>query len=144
MVKSMEFKIIRLRACLLLIFCSLSWFAVAQTNDKELLLGEWVWENALIDDSKRPMAFDLHNSYYKFYGEVEIKNNTVFLKNSEEKTQEVKYETNENYLGLDLPSGESFIAEWAIIEDKLYLEFSSNDIYDLSKKVDVLLVYKRK
>lgn len=142
----MEFKSIRSKIQLLVIFFCMSLFSMAQTkeNDKKLLLGEWVWIEASIDDDKHPITFDLYNDYYKFYEELEVKGNMVFLKNSDEKTQEVKYEVNGNYLGVDLPSGESLIAEWAIIEDKLYLEFGNTHPYDRSKKINLLVVYKRK
>lgn len=141
----MKLNIIRSRVCLLLVFCSLSWFAVAQTNDdgKKLLLGEWVWEEASLPGKEYAIHLDLNNNHIKFYSEIEIKGDAIFLKEDEKKL-EVKYEVDGNYLGYDLPSGESFIAEWVIIEDMLYLEFTGNDLYDASKKVNVLLVYKRK
>lgn len=142
----MEFKNIRSKVQLLIIFFSISLFSIAQTkeNDKKLLLGEWVWEEASIADDKEPMGLDLYNDYYKFYAEAEVKENVIFLKNREEKTHEAKYETDGNYLGVDLLSGEAYIAEWAILEDKLYLEFNTLHPYDLSKKVSLLVVYKRK
>lgn len=142
----MEFKIIRSRVCLLVFFCCLSGLAIAQTNknnDKKLLLGEWLWDETTIPDDKWPISLDLGNDYFRFYDEVDISENTVLLKDPE-KDENVKYEINGNYLGLDLPSGESFIAEWAILEDKLYLEFDSFHPYDASKKVKVLLVYRKK
>ena len=86
----------------------------------------------------------LINDYYKFYAEIEVKENVALLKNSDEKTQEIKYEVDGNYLGFDLPSGESYIAEWTIIEDKLYMEFSVFHPNDTLKKVNLLIVYKRK
>lgn len=141
----MKFKNIRSKVQLLIIFLSMSLFSIAQTkeNDKALLLGEWVWENAVIEDDKNSISFDLYNDYYKFYAEVEIKENVAFLKNSDEETQEIKYEADGNYLGFDLPSGESYIVEWTIFEDKLYMEFSVYHPNTL-KKVNLLIIYKRK
>jgi len=142
----MEFKNIRSKVQLLIIFFSMSLFSIAQTkeNDKNLLLGEWVWEEASLTDDKQPISFDFYNDYYKFYAEIEVKENEVFLKNSDEKTQEVKYEVDENYLGFDLPSRESYIAEWAILDDKLYMEFSISSPDNTLKKVNLLIIYKRK
>jgi len=141
----MEIKYIRLKAYLFFIFCSLSFAAMAQTNkdNTELLQGEWVFEDASIPGTEYRIHLDLDNSYIKLYTEIEVKGDTVFLKDDEE-TQKMKYEIDGNYLGIEFSSGKAFIAEWVIFEDKLYLEFSGNDIYDASKKVDVLLVYKRK
>lgn len=143
----MKFKNICSRICLLLIFCSLSWFVTAQTNNgnnKELLLGEWVWEEASIPGHTYDniLQLDLNNSHIKFYSGMQVKGDAILLID-DEKNLEVKYEVDGNFLGFDLPSGESFVAEWAIIEDMLYLEFTGNDLYDASKKVKVLLVYKR-
>lgn len=142
----MKCKIIGLRVCLLVVFCCLSWFAVAQTNDndKRLLLGEWVWEETSTVENGQMVTFDLYNDYYKLYAEVEVKENTVFLKNRDEKAYEVKYEVDGNYLGIDLPSGKSYIAEWAILDDKLYLEFSDSQSSNVSKKGNLLVTYKRK
>ena len=142
----MVLKNIYSKTLLLIIFFSISLFSIAQTkeNDKSLLLGEWVWENASIIDNKQPISFDFYNDYYKFYEEVEIKENEVFLKNSDEKTQDAKYEVDGNYLGFDLPSGESYIAEWVILEDKLYMEFSIPSLDNVLKKVNLLVIYKRK
>ncbi len=142
----MESKNIRSKVLLLIIFFSISLFSIAQTkeNDKASLLGEWTWEEASIADDKQPITFDLYNPYCKFYAEIEVKENVALLKNSDEKTQEIKYEVDGNYLGFDLPSGESYIAEWTIIEDKLYMEFSVFHPNDTLKKVNLLIVYKRK
>ncbi len=147
----MESKNIRSKVLLLIIFFSISLFSIAQIkeNDKSLLLGEWVWENASIVDNKQPISFDFYNDYYKFYEEVEIKENVAFLKNNDEKTQNVKYEVDGDYLGFDLPSGKSYIAEWTIFEDKLYMEFiymEFNSPYpsDESRKGSLLVIYKRK
>jgi hypothetical protein len=131
---------------LLIIFFSISLFSIAQTkeNDKSLLLGEWIWEGASIAEGKRPVTFDLYNDYYTFYSEIEVAENTVVLKEEDEKTLEVKYEVDGNYVGIELPSGKSFIAEWVIIEDKLYLEFSVSGLDNTSKKENLLVVYKRK
>lgn len=142
----MEFKNIRSKVQLLIIFFSISLFSIAQTkeNDKSLLLGEWLWEEASIADDKQPMGFDPDNAYYKFYTEINAKEATAILKDSEEKIQEIKYEVNGNFLGFSFSSGESFIAEWAILEDKLYMEFSVFHPYDALRKVKLLVVYKRK
>lgn len=126
--------------------------AQVKENDKKLLLGEWVWIEASIDDDKHSQTIDLYNDSYKFYPEIKVAENTVFLKEADEetrkvideKTKEVKYEVDGNYLGVDLPSGGSYIAEWAILEDKLYMEFSSTHLQDVSKKINLLVVYKRK
>ena len=141
----MKVKIIHIKICLLFILCWLSWFAAAQIkdNNKKLLLGEWIWEDASMPSGERKIHFDFENSYMKFYSEIKIDGDTIFLKDNE-KTQKVRLEVEKNFLGFDLPSGETFIAEWAIIGDKLYLEFSNNDIYEASKKVNVLLIYRRK
>ena len=142
----MEFKIICPRVCLLIIFFCLSWTAVAQTkdnNDKKLLLGEWLWDETTIADDKWPISLDLGNDYIRFYDEIEIGEEIVLIKDVEE-PQKLKYEINGNYVGLNLPSGESFIAEWTIFKDKLYLEFDSFHPYDTSKEVKVLLVYRKK
>lgn len=142
----MELKNIYSKSLLLIIFFSMSLFSIAQTkeNDKNLLLGEWVWEEASIADGKQLISFDFYNDYYKFYAEIEVKENEVFLKNSDEKTQEVKYEVDGNYLGFDLPSRESYIAEWTILDDKLYMEFSISSPDNTLKKVNLLIIYKRK
>lgn len=145
----MEFKNIRSRTCLLFVFFCLSWFAVAQTNKndndrKRLLLGEWIWEEASIADDEWPIIFDFNNDYYKFYADIDVKENTVFLRDSDERAQEVKYEVDGNYLGIDLLTGESLIAEWVILEDKLYLEFSVSHPFNASKKVNLLVIYKRR
>ncbi|MDR1707583.1 hypothetical protein [Dysgonomonas sp.] len=142
----MELKNIYSKSLLLIIFFSMSLFSIAQTkeNDKNLLLGEWVWEEASIADDKQLISFDFYNDYYKFYAEIEVKENEVFLKNSDEKTQEVKYEVDGNYLGFDLPSRESYIAEWTILDDKLYMEFSISSPDNTLKKVNLLIIYKRK
>ncbi len=141
----MESKNIRSKVLLLIIFFSISLFSIAQTkeNDKSLLLGEWIWQEASIADDKQPMGFDLDNAYYKFYAKINAKEAIAILKDSEEKIQEIKYEFNGNYLGIELPTGESYIAEWAILEDKLYMEFSVFHPYDTSRKVNLLLVYKK-
>ncbi len=142
----MESKNIRSKVLLLIIFFSISLFSIAQTkeNDKASLLGEWTWEEASIADDKQPITFDLYNPYCKFYAEIEVKENVVFLKNDGEETQEIKYEVDGNYLGFDLPSGESYIAEWTIFEDKLYMEFNSPYPSDESRKGSLLVIYKRK
>ncbi|MBS5978501.1 MAG: hypothetical protein KIB51_02005 [Dysgonomonas mossii] len=142
----MELKNIYSKSLLLIIFFSMSLFSIAQTkeNDKNLLLGEWVWEEASIADGKQLISFDFYNDYYKFYAEIEVKENVVFLKNSDERTQEVKYEVDGNYLGFDLPSRESYIAEWTILDDKLYMEFSISSPDNTLKKVNLLIIYKRK
>ncbi|MBB4035322.1 hypothetical protein GGR21_001211 [Dysgonomonas hofstadii] len=141
----MESKIIRLRVCLLLAVCSLSWFAIAQTtkNDIKSLQGEWVWEEASIPCNESRIHFDLINSYMKFYAEIEVKEETVLFKD-EDQTKSVEYVVDGDYLAFELSSGKLFITEWAILEDKLYLEFTGNDIDDSSKETVVLLVYKRK
>lgn len=144
----MELSIIRLKVCLLFVFCSLSWFAVAQTsndNDKELLLGKWINEEGNVFDTERTIYLDPGNSYIEFYAEIEVKKDSMLLKNKTtyEETQKVKYEVDGNYLGFDLPSGETFITEWAIFEDKLYLEFSTYHPFGAPRKVNVLLVYRR-
>lgn len=130
----------------MIIFFSISLFSIAQTkeNDKSLLLGEWFWQEASIADDKQPISFDFYNDYYKFYAEIEVKNNVVFLKNNDEKTQNVKYEVDGDYLGFDLPTGKSYIAEWVILEDKLYIEFSIPSLDNVLKKVNLLVIYKRK
>lgn len=142
----MELKNIYSKALLLILFFSMSLFSIAQTkeNDKSLLLGEWLWEEASIADDKQPMGFDPNNAYYKFYTEINAKEATAILKDSEEIIQEIKYEVNGNFLGFSLSSGESYIAEWVILGDKLYLEFSVFHPYDTSRKVKLLVVYKRK
>lgn len=146
----MEFKNIRSKVQLLIIFFSISLFSIAQIkeNDKSLLLGEWVNEEVSIYDAGNTIYLDPGNSYIKTYAQINIKKDTIVLLNTIlsglEEIQKVKYETEGNYLGFDLPSGESFIAEWIIIEDKLYLEFNTFYSPSSSGKVDVLLVYKRK
>lgn len=143
----MRSKSICSRVCLLIIFCSLSWLAVAQTSknyDKKMLLGQWLWDETTILDDEYPMSFDLNNDYFKFYDEIDIsENNTVVLKDLETDLR-VKYDVNENYLGFELPSGESFIGEWAILQNKLYVEFDSFHPYNPSKKVKVLIVYRKR
>lgn len=143
----MEYKFSPTKAGLFLIFCCLPCFAMAQANknadDRELLFGTWIWEEASIADPNAPISFDLVNDYIKFYDEIEIENDSVSLTDSEG-TVEVKYEVDGNYLGIDLPLEESIIAEWAVLDNKLYMEFDSEHPYDISKKVKVLLVYRKK
>lgn len=136
---------ISLRANLVLIFASLSFFISAQTkeNNKELLQGKWIYEDAYIPDDEHPMSFDLYNTSFKFYDEIEVKEDVVSLTDSE-KTQRVKYEAEGNALAVDLSSGEPLTAEWVIQDDKLYLEFSCLHPYEESKKVNLWVVYIKK
>lgn len=134
------------KTCILLIFCCMSIFSIGQTADKkgiEQLQGEWEFANATIEDAEWPILFDLYNDYYRFYPEIEVKEDIVLLKDGDE-VQKAKYEVNGNFLGVDLPSGESFIAEWIILEGKLYLEFDGFHPYYNSKEVKVLLTYSQK
>lgn len=141
----MEFKNICSKACFLFISFCLSLAAMSQVSEKEdknLLLGKWLFQDASISDLTDPIYFDLDNDYYKLYAEIEVKEDMVLLKDSE-LTRKVKYEVDGEFIGIYLPLGEFFIAEWAILDNKLYLEFDSFHPYDASKKVKVLLVYKR-
>lgn len=142
----MEFKNIRSRIYLLFVFFCLSWFAVAQITemkDIQQLQGKWELEDVLIEDMGHTIHVDYASDYGQFYPEIEVKENMVYLKENKEKVHEVKYEVDGNYLGLDLPPGESLIAEWVILEDKLYLEFDRFHPDDTSKRVKVLLVYTK-
>ena len=141
----MEPKNICSKAYLLIIFFSISLFSVAQTkeNNKNLLQGKWVLENVCVDDTGRTLYIDSSSNYGEFYSGIEIKENTIYLEKDEIKNQEVKYEVDGNFLGFDLSSGQSFIAEWAVLDDKLYLEFSSSDPYNTSKKIKILLIYTK-
>lgn len=141
----MELRIKYLKTYLLLAFCSLSWFAVAQTknDDINLFQGEWVFEDASIPGDEYRIHIDLDNGYMKFYPEVEVTEGTVLLKDDNE-TKSVEFAVDGNYLALEFSSGELFIAEWAILEDKLYLEFKGKHINVSSKDTIFLLVYKRK
>jgi len=142
----MEFKNIRFRACILFVFCSISSFAVAQTqiDDLELLQGEWTNEGASVFDTERTISLDPGNSFMEIYAEIEIIGDTILLRDHLGEVQKAKYEVNGNYLGFDLHLRESFITEWAIFEDKLYLEFNTFHPFGAPRKVNALLVYKRK
>lgn len=141
----MKLNIIHSRICLLFIFCCLSWFAVAQANDdeKKLLLGKWVFEDASIPVNEYETSFALNNKYIKFYSEIEINSKELLIKDKK-KVHKSKYEIAGNFLHFDLPSGESIVADWDIIEGELYLEYKTKDIFDASKEMSVLLLYKRK
>lgn len=136
-----------LKAYLLFMLFSLSLFTFGQTrnDDKKLLQGKWVFEDASTHNLNRAMSFDLYNSYIEIYPEIEITQDTILLIDNEyEKFHKVKYEVNGNYLGFDFSSGKTFITEWAIFEDKLHMEQTIADPDGGSKDVTVLLTYKRK
>lgn len=145
----MKVNTIQLKIFLLFIFCCLSWFAIAQANvddaDKNLKLleGEWKWEAASIPVNEYETSFDFNNDYIKFYSEIEIKGEIVLIKD-DEKIEISRCDFAGSFIGFDLPSGESIIAEWAIIDDELYLEYKTKDAFNTSKKMSVLLLYKRK
>lgn len=141
----MESKNICSKAHLLIIFFSISLFAVAQTkeNNKDLLQGKWVLENVCIEEAGRTLYIDSSSSYGEFYSGIEIKESTICLEKDGIKNQEVKYEVDGNFLGFDLSSGQSFIAEWAVLDDKLYLEFGSSHPDKTSKEIKILLIYTK-
>jgi|GEM_PF-5395229 len=141
----MKLKNIRSKAHLLIIFFSISLSSVAQTkeNNKNSLQGKWVLENVCVDDAGRTLYIDSSSSYGEFYSGIEIKENIICLKEDETKNQEVKYEVDGNFLGFDLSSGQSFIAEWAVLDDKLYMEFNSSNPYNTSKEIKILLIYTK-
>lgn len=149
MVRSMKVNTIQLKIFLLFIFCSLSLFAIGQANidntDKnpKLLQGAWKWEAASIPVNEYETSFDFNNDYIKFYSEIEIKGEVLLIKD-DDKIEASRCDLVGSFLGFDFPSGESVVAEWAIIEDELYLEYKTKDIFDASKKMSVLLLYKRK
>lgn len=140
---------IQLRILLLSIFCTLSWFAIARmgTNDTDKnvtsLQGKWKWEAASIPVNEYETSFAFNNKYIKFYSEIEINAEALLIKDKK-KVHKSKYEVAENFLHFDLPTGESIVADWAIIDGELYLEYKTKDIFDASKEMSVLLLYKRK
>ncbi|MBB4035323.1 hypothetical protein GGR21_001212 [Dysgonomonas hofstadii] len=145
----MKVNTIRLKVFLLFIFSCLSWFAIGRANiddtDKnlKLLQGEWRWEAASIPVNEYETSFDFDNDYIKFYSEIEIKGKVLLVKDNDQ-IQVSRCDLAGSFLGFDLPSGESIIAEWTIIDDELYLEYKTKDIFNASKKMSVLLLYKRK
>jgi len=144
----MKIENIHLRAYLLIVFyCGLSLFATAQTNkdnkDTESLHGKWTYEDAYTVDTKETIHLDVDNGYMKFYANIEMKEGDVFL-TDDHSTLQAKYEVDGDFLGIEFPSGKTLIAEWAILEDELYMEVSTgDDIYYSSEKMKVILVYKR-
>lgn len=153
----MKSKNILTKTCLLFIFCCISVYTLAQTNDsnnKELLLGKWVIEKESCDASllcsEGNISIGLDNVLsINIFSEIEIKQDIMSLLSNDGKTQDVKYKVNGNYINLDMPSKESII-EWVIVEDKLYIEyniissFNSKGKMDDSAKIVILSVYKRR
>lgn len=128
---------------LILLGVSFSVFAQTKSDDKKLLLGEWTFETAVVNYPGHTTYFDIQNYYIDLYQEIKIDVNTLsFL--YDEKIHTVKYEIEGNYLGFEISSEKTFIAEWAIVGDKLYMEKSIKDPSDQSKDVLVLITYKRK
>lgn len=143
----MESKNICSRVCLVLIFCSLSWFATAQTNkdnNKDLLLGEWVLEEASVHETNDIASVNIDSIDIEFHREIEIRSDELSF-NYKGVSQKNKYEVTGDWIYLNFATI-SFYAEWAILNNKLYIEWAQDiPISDNENKtMVVLLIYKRK
>jgi len=141
-------KNIRLSAYLLIVFCfSQALFAASPTkgvhNNMKLLKGKWALEYVYILEKDGMVHFDPDNGRIKFFTEMDVRFDTAILTNNKD-TQKVKYEVEANYLGANFTSGKTIIAEWGILEDELFLEFTTDDKSNAAKKMRFLLIYKRK
>jgi len=112
-------------------------------NSIKLLQGKWAFEDAYTVETDEIVHFDPDNGFVKFYTELDIRFDTAILK-VDNVIQKVKYEVEGNSMGAYFSSGKTFFAEWGILRDELYLEFTIDDINDTSEKMRIIVVYKRK
>lgn len=142
----MDIKIIRLRVCFLLVFCSLSGFTVAQTSkDIKQLQGKWVLEAISIRELHDSIPVSMNGLDLEIYSEIEMHQGELAFSHGGN-IQRHKYEVSKDLIYLNFLNT-SFYAEWAVFKNKLYIEWAqdvANTLTNELKKMVVLLVYEHK
>lgn len=133
-------KYLKLKLLLVPLCLSLSVFANTIVENK-VLQGKWVLESVSARNVQDSQNADLDSLGITVYPEMLIYEDSITLV-SKNGSQKIGYTTRNDFLWLGIPYN-PFYAEWALNENKLYLEWVQ-DIPNESKSIIILLLYRRK
>lgn len=142
----MILRIIRLKIFLLLLFLNFSLIVFSQTKmeNQKFLLGRWMLEDVIPSDDISSMHTVEIDSCLKPCSEIIIRQEGMTFRYNNTDSEKGKYILKGNVLFFNINS-KSIGYEWAISDNKLYLEGSQDITDDDGKQLTLvaIFVYKR-
>lgn len=135
----------RIAFAFLLLFLPLLIYSQVTTDHRDMFLGKWLLEDISVKHSDKSISTNTDSLNIEVYPELEFSSNYLSFSYKGNSIQQKYSFYGDHLIYLNFMTT-SFYAEWVILNNKLYMEWSQDieiqpkDI----KTITILLTYKRK